>query len=644
MYLRKVQPRGRGRKQVYWELVESYRTAKGSRQRTVAYLGKLGSKQVSGWQKLTGQVNGRVGWMPGLFDEVDCDESESNHFEVVDIKRVAIQRLRNFGDVYLGWTLWRMLGLDSLLSGQMAMGREQVAWSTVAAILCIARFCRPASELHIEKHFYPQSALEDLLGVNASLVHTDRLYAGLDQLLPMKKRIEQHLRRRLGELFKLSYDLLLYDLTSTYFEGQCAANPMARRGYSRDSRGDCPQVVIALIVTTDGYPLGYEVFDGNTADSATVQQIVTKVEQEHGQADRIWVMDRGNVSEKNLAFIRGRGGQYIVGTPKALLRKVQGQGGQVSESGWQQVREGIEVKTVTLPVLPVEESDTSHANGEEATKGGEADTNHSNEVNATNSSAATIETLILCRSADRVVKESAMLGRFTTKLEQGLKKLADAAAKGRLKDPATANRRLGRLLEKNWRAAGCFQVDINPIPQPAGKAKLQITWKRDEQAKLALCGCYLLRTNLPNPDPAKLWRQYIQLTDAEWAFRITKDELELRPIWHQHADRVQAHILVCFIAYAMWKTLTGWMNASGLGDAPRPLVEELSTIKSADVLLPTRQKSDNTPGPILVARCVTRPDEHQRILLGRLGLSFPNQLKRFHLEQPSTQQTTATQM
>lgn len=661
MYLRKVRPRGRSKKQVYWELVESYRTAKGSRQRTVAYLGKLGGREITGWQKLTGQINGRGMPMPGLFDgRVDpfCEESKSNHFELVEIKRVAIQRLRNFGDVYLGWTLWRMLGLDELLSERMPVGREQVPWATVAAILCIARFCRPSSELHVEKHFYPQSALEDLLGVNPSLVHTDRLYAGLDQLLPMKKAIEQHLRRRLGELFKLSYDVLLYDLTSTYFEGQCAANPMARRGYSRDSRPDCPQVVIALIVTSDGYPLGYEVFDGNTADSTTVEQIVTKVEQEHGQANRIWVMDRGNVSEKNLAFIRAGGGQYIVGTPKAMLRKVQG---QVSEEGWQQVREGIEVKTVTLPVT---ESDTSNVNVSQATTRGESGKSNANAEQATTGSAATTETLILCRSADRVVKESAMLGRFTNKLEQGLKKLAEAAAKGRLKDPATANRRLGRLLEKNWRASGCFQVEIAPVPEPADPVdnpnagndkrknkknqpkppKLHITWTRNEQPKLALCGCYLLRTNLPNPDPARLWRQYIQLTDAEWAFRITKDELELRPVWHQHADRVQAHILVCFIAYAMWKTLTGWMNASGLGDAPRPLVEELSTIKSADVLLPTRQNPGNIPGPTLVARCVTRPDEHQRVLLDRLGLSLPNQLNRFHLEEPPTRQTPANQM
>jgi hypothetical protein len=591
MYLRKVYPgrRGRKSKQVYWELVESYRTAKGSRQRVVAYLGKLSRKEVSGWQKLSGHLNGHPPSPPGLFDVCNTDaQSDADDVQLVDVKSVAVQRLRRFGEVFLAWTLWRMLGLDDLLAREMPVGREQVPWATVAAILCISRFCRPSSELHIEKHFYPQSALEDLLGVEPPLVHTDRLYAGMDELLKQKKAIEQHLRQRLGELFQLSYDLLLYDLTSTYFEGRCAANPKATRGYSRDSRPDCPQVVIALIVTTDGYPLGYEVFSGNTADSTTVQQIVKKVEDEHGKLNRIWVMDRGNVSEANLAFIRERGGRYIVGTPKAMLRQVQG---QITDEGWQQVREGIEVKVV------------------KTTTAGAKDANKANEEQAT-------ETLVLCRSQDRVVKE-------------------------RLKDLETANRRLGRLLEKNWRAGNCFQVNIAAIAQPSTKAKLLVSWTKDQQLKHALCGCYLLRTNLPQPDPVTLWRQYIQLVDAEWAFRISKDELELRPIWHQHDDRVQGHILVCFIAYAMWKTLGGWMTASGLGDAPRPLVEELSTIKSADVMLPTRQ-SDGSDGTTLVVRCVTRPDEHQEVLLGRLGIELPNHLKRFRMEE--SQAATAVAM
>jgi len=603
MYLRKIRPRGRGKKQVYWELVESYRTVRGSRQRTVAYLGKLSRKEISGWQKISGNLDGcsPVSALPGLFDG-DDEPDQAEDVQLVDVKSVSVSRLRNFGDVFLAQTLWRVLGLDALLARRMPAGRELVPWASVAEILCVARFCRPSSELHIEKHFYPQSALEDLLGVDPLQVHTDRLYAGLDELLKQKKAIEQHLRQRMGELFELSHDVLLYDLTSTYFEGQCAANPKAKRGYSRDSRPDCPQVVIALIVTTEGYPLGYEVFAGNTADSTTVQGIVDKVEAEHGKLNRIWVMDRGNVSEANLAFIRQRGGRYIVGTPKAMLRKVQS---DLTNDGWQQVREGIDVKVVRPEGA------------------GARSTNRAKEDNAIKEDAT--ETFVLCRSADRVAKESAMLDRFVQRLELGIQKLA---ASGRLKDLDTANRRLGRLLEKNWRASGCFQVSITPIPQPATKAKLIVNWTRDDQAKQELCGCYLLRTNLPDPDPVALWQQYIQLVDAEWAFRITKDELQLRPVWHQHDQRVQGHILVCFIAYAMWKTLAGWMRHSGLGDAPRPLVEELSAIKSADVQLPTRQ-TDSTPGPTLVVRCVTRPDEHQSVLLNRLGIELPNHLKRF---------------
>jgi len=591
MYLRKVRPRGRGRKQVYWELVESYRTAQGSRQRTIAYLGKLSGKELGGWQKLSDRLNGQGSSLPGLFEASVADET--CEVERVDLKDLRLQRLRRFGDVYLAWVLWRMLGLDALLGGQMPQGRHEVPWATVAAILCIARFCRPGSELFIEKHFYPSTALDDLLGVDAEKVHTDRLYAGLDELLKQKKAIEQHLRQRLGQLFELSYDVLLYDLTSTYFEGQCAANPMAKRGYSRDSRGDCPQVVIALIVTTDGYPLGYEVFDGNTADSTTVQQIVQKVESEHGKANRIWVMDRGNVSEANLAFLRERGGQYIVGTPKARLRKVQG---QITAEGWRQVREGIEVKLVKLS-----EADAS-------------------------------ETRVLCRSEDRITKESAMLERFVKRMEEGLATLKKSAQSGRLGELEVAHQRLGRMQEKNWRAAACFDVTITPIERPEGKARLLVQWKQDEQAKRDLCGCYRLRTNLGEPDAVKLWQQYIQLVDAEWAFRISKDELELRPIWHQTKARVQGHLLVCFIAYAMWKALGGWMQASGLGEAPRPLVEELSNIKSGDVVLPTRNP-DGSAGPTLVVRCVSRPEEHLAVLLSRLGIQVPNQLTRFCLMQ-----------
>ncbi len=592
MFLRRIRPQGKGRRQEYWVLLESYRTPKGSRHRVVAYLGKLSAREVNGWQKLAGRVEGKTLPGPGLFDpptDEGFDEVAS-----VDLKNIRLANVREFGQVYLAWVLWRMLGLDRLLRDLMPHGLEEVPWSVTASILCIARFCHPSSELHIERHFYPKSALADLLDVAPAQVQTDRLYRGLDHLLKQKKAVERHLRQRLGQLFDLSFDILLYDLTSTYFEGLCAANPMARRGYSRDSRPDCPQVVIALIVTTDGYPLGYEVFDGNTVDSTTVQKIVEKVESEHGKSQRIWVMDRGNVSAANLSFIRERGGRYIVGTPKAMLRQVQG---ELSAEGWKQVREGIQVKVVRC--------EDPH------------------KLDAT-------ETLVLCRSEDRVNKESAMLDRFIKRMDEGLTAMSKSATSGRLRDASTAHERLGRLREKNWRAGACFDVKI-----VENDGKLSITWTRNEQAKRELCGCYLLRTNLPEADPIQLWQQYIQLVDAEWAFRITKDELELRPIWHQNQDRVQAHILVCFIAYAMWKTLGGWMKASGLGDSPRELLEEMAAVKSGDVLLPTRG-ADGSAAQTLLIRCVTQPDEHTAVLLNRLGIELPNHLRRERLELPAS--------
>jgi transposase len=349
-------------------------------------------------------------------------------------------------------------------------------------------------------------------------------------------------------------------------------------------------VCIGLVVTTDGIPLGYEVFAGNTNDATTIETIVTAMEGKYGRAERVWVMDRGMVSEKNLAFLRERGGAYIVGTPKALLRQFER---HLTDKGWQEVQAGVEVKLVPGP--------------------------------------AGAETFILARSVDRRAKEKAMHERFIGRLEAGLQKLATAAEKGRLRDASIAHQRLGRLKERYWRAAGAFEVQVTPIPKPADKARLSITWTPNERwqewAGLSE-GCYLLRTNLTETDPAVLWKRYIQLTEAEWAFRITKDELEIRPVWHQHEDRVQAHILVCFLAYALWKTLAQWMRASGLGDAPRTLVEEFAKIKSGDVVLKARW-TDGREHPVRV-RCVTTPDKAQKLLLHRLGLTLPQRLRTVH--------------
>lgn len=591
MFLRRCDRRKNGKRHSYWALVESYRTARGSRQRVIAYLGELRGGERSGWAQLGRTLSGRRRTRPerSLFDPPHYDDPDEDEEVLVRLKDVRFERLRDFGEVWLAWGVWRLLGLDKLLERVMQGGREDVAWPTVAAILAIARFCEPSSELHIEATWYRRTALEDLLGVAVEKVHTDRLYAGLDRLLPHKEAIEKHLKGRLGDLFDLKYDLLLYDITSTYFEGEAAGNPMAQRGYSRDRRPDCVQVCIGLVVTDDGIPLGYEVFAGNRNDATTVDAIIASMEAKYGRADRVWVMDRGMVSEENLRRLRERNGSYIVGTPKAMLRQFEQ---HLTEKDWHVVQAGVEVKLVPSP------------EGE--------------------------ETFILTRSADRREKEQGIHQRFAGRLEAGLRRMQAAAESGRLKDEGVANRRLGRLMQQCWRAAGAFEVRIEKLKRPQGKARLKISWTRNRRwqdwATLSE-GCYLLRSNLTGIDPGTLWKRYIQLTEAEWAFRITKDELAIRPIWHQKQERVKAHILVCFLAYVLWKTLAQWMRRSGLGDAPRTLIAELSKIKSGDVVLPTQGRSGQRPRTIRL-RCVTEPDDAQKVLLHRLGVTLPRRLRR----------------
>jgi transposase len=589
MFLRRCERKKNGKKHTYWALVESYRTARGSRQRVVAHLGELTAGEETGWAKLGQHLDGKQAARRPQLSLFDPPPPEPCLQEPVAVRLsgVRLERLRDFGDVWLAWGLWRMLGLDELLEKLIESGREDVSWGTVAAILTIARFCEPSSELHIEEKWYRRTALEDLLGVAPEKVHTDRLYAGLDRLLPHKEALEKHLRQRLGELFELKCDLLLYDITSTYFEGDAEGNPLAQRGYSRDSRPDRPQVCIGLVVTEEGFPLGYEIFAGNTHDSTTVQGIIQAMEKKYGSLSRVWVMDRGMVSEENLQFLRERGGKYIVGTPKAMLTQFEQ---HLTEQNWTTAQAGVEVKLVPSPT------------GQ--------------------------ETFLLARSADRREKERAMHEKFSARLEAGLQKMQSAAESGRLKEERVAGERLGRLKEKNWRASHVFDVTMKRLDTPRGKQTLQITWSRNARfaqwAELSE-GCYLLRSNLADVDAATLWKRYIQLTEAEWAFRIAKDELEIRPIWHQKEDRVKAHILVCFLAYAMWKTLAGWMAGAGLGDAPRTLLYELAKIKSGDVVLPAKDAdgSERT----LHLRCVTEPDPAQKQLLHRLGLPLPRRLR-----------------
>jgi len=572
MYLRPTYVRKNGRREAYWRLVESYRTQRGPRQRTVAYLGQIDEADRLGVQQAT---EPRIASSQRrLFAE---SEAQPRYVEI-DRTRVRVENCRQFGGPWLALELVKKLGLHEFLKRAMPPGQEHVPWSLTALILVIARLCEPSSELRIAEHFSRHSALADLLGVPIEKVGYKRLDRGLDELLPHKPALETFLKERFGELFGIDYDLLLYDVTSTYFEGQANANPLAKRGYSRDHRPDCKQVCIGLVVTRCGLPLGYEVFAGNRHDSTTLEEIVETMEGRYGKAQRIWVLDRGMVSEDNIEFLKAGGRRYIVGTPKCQLKRFEQ---QLLSQDWRAIREGLEVKLCPCP-------------------------------------AGSEETFVLCRSRDRREKEQAMHARFEQRIEEGLVKIAASCGKRR-QQAAVIERRVGRLLGQNTRAAGLFDVQV--CADRNGNA--QITWKKVETwrawAQLSE-GSYVLRSNVRDWSDEDLWRAYIQLTEAEAAFRIQKSDLSIRPVWHHKEDRVLAHILVCFLAYVLWKFLGQLCQKAGLGDEPRRVLAELSELRAVDVILPTKD------GPEIRTRCVTQPSDHQKILLNRLRLELPSRL------------------
>lgn len=575
MYLRRCFRVKDGKRHAYWALVQSVRTARGPRQQLIAYLGEMDQQGrlalLQAAEPLEQDRQAR------LFDSPES--SSPKQWVEVDVESVRVVNCRSFGGAWLGLEILRKLGLVALLEKVMPPGREDVPWPMMALVLVLCRLCDPSSELHVAEHSFEHSAISDLLGIPSEKVNDDRLYRALDELLPHKAEMEKHLKQRLGELFDLSYDLLLYDVTSTYFEGQAAANPLAQRGYSRDNRSDCKQVCIALVVSRCGYPLGYEVFAGNRSDVTTLQEIVTTMEGKYGKADRIWAMDRGMISEANIKFLKQEGRRYIVGTPKGMLKRYER---ELRQGPWELVRQGLEVKRCPAP-------DGS-------------------------------ETFILCRSEDRRLKESAMHQKFEKRIEEGLQRIVAACGKRR-EDPIKIARRVGRLLGQNTRSAGLFAVEVTA--GPTGGA--QVSWQKQEgwrEWSHLSEGCYLLRSNVNDWSGKELWQAYMQLSEAmEGAFRIQKSDLELRPIWHQKQERVEAHILVCFLAYVLWRTLAGMCRLAGLGDEPRKVLEELGKIQVVDVVMPTRA------GVELRRRYVQRPTDHQAILLQRLGLCLPRRLE-----------------
>ena len=527
----------------------------------------------------------------------------------VNVAGMRVENCRQFGGPWLAMELVRQLQLDEFLQRELAEGREDVSWSLSSLILVIARLLDPGSELYTAEQWYPKTALPELLGVPVDCVYENRLYRTLDKLLPLKDRLQVFLKERLGRLFQLEYDILLYDVTSTFFEG--AANfPMAQRGYSRDQRSDCKQVCIGLVVSRCGMPLGYEVFPGNTADVTTVQTIVGLMEERYGKSNRIWVMDRGMISEENMSFLRQEGRRYVVGTPKPLLKQHE----QVLLSNdWHKIRDGIEVKI--FPVPPDDDDDGEMANNEAASGG---------------SRPVVEERFILCRSRDRIKKDEAIVRRFEERIEKQLQAMTSRCEKQR-RDIQKVERELGRLLGKNSRAAKLFDVQVTR--REDGGAKL--TWKKNDEYRdwvTLSAGCYLLRTNILDWTDEELWKTYMQLTEAEAAFRIQKSDLRIRPIWHQKEERVLAHILVCFLAYVLWKMLGQLCRKAGLGDEPRRVLDELAEIRLIDVVLPTRD------GHEIRQRCVSNPTDHQKILLDHLKLRLPKRMK-FHGGTPPEKQS-----
>ena len=593
MFLRTHQRNKDGKDHTYWSLVETVRTSNGPRQRTLCYLGELNSSAQGRWLKTIEVFNeqGEAEQLKLFPSHLEPPVDDPQVARVL-VNRVRLERTRQFGACFLGWEMWKRLALDRFFEEAVDGDPADVPWSRVAALLAINRLCAPGSELAVEQRWYPSTALDDLLDIEEGKVNDTRLYRSLDRILPHKTKLERHLKERYGELFGAEFDVLLYDLTSTYVEGAAEKNPMMCRGYSRDHRPDCQQMVIALIVNNEGFPFSYETFDGNRADVSTMETILRMVERKYGKARRIWVMDRGIVSEENLKAIRSRSGQYLVGTPRSQMKQFET---ELLKDDWTKVRPDVEGKQVAVP------------QGE--------------------------ETYILCRTAGRKEKEKAIRKRFSTKMELDLQRLQKTIAAGRLKDRNKMERRLGKIQARHSQVNDLFEVALRDTPEG-----VRLFWEIKKERKTwrdLREGAYMLRTNLQAESAQDLWSKYMQLTEAEASFRALKSELSIRPLFHQKEPRVKAHVMVAFLGYALWVTLKHVLKRrpaivpkpsdSGVDNAqpmsPMKALALLSTLQSADIVLPT------TDGREIRLRRITEPSLEQKSLLQQLGISLPERLK-----------------
>ncbi|HEY5027546.1 MAG TPA: IS1634 family transposase [Candidatus Angelobacter sp.] len=562
-----------GKRHVYYSLTESLRVSrKRVVQRTVLHLGELNTTQVERWQRTIEAIHedgqrrqlrlftDREGQVPVAADDVA---------EVI-LSSLVVRRPRRFGDCWIGCKLWEDLGLRAFWQDALGEQRGEVPWAKVVELLVVNRLCDPRSELFIHEKWFPQTAMDLLLDSTAAVAEKDRLYRALDRMVAHKDALERHLADKWRDLFGASFDVLLYDLTSTYFEGEAEGVEKAARGYSRDHRPDCAQLVIAIVVTPEGFPLSYEVFDGNRADVTTLEAMLDQVEAKHGRARRIWVFDRGIVSEANLQRLRERGGQYVVGTPRHRLGDYEK---ELLEGSWQQINESVQVQLI----------------------------------------AQDQETYVLARSVERAKKEEAMRWRQIRGLMRDLVRLRRSIRKGTLADSDKVLMRLGRLSERWPRAWHDVSTDWKE-----GK----LSWHWDRQAlRLAQHrdGAYLLRTNLSDHRPEALWRMYVQLTEVEAVFRALKSELAIRPIWHWVGPRVEAHVLVAFLGYCLWVCLKQKLKASAPGLSPWQLLDQFQRIVQVEVWFKLK-----AGGAICLPR-ITQPEPAQAMIMHQLNWSLPEQ-------------------
>jgi transposase len=577
MHLKVHRRKKDGKEHRYFSIVESRRV---SRQRvvhrTVVYLGEINDSQQAAWRKTLEVFDEKKQDFTTLSLFPDDRAMGASEVEALQVKlgEMQLEKPRAFGGCWLGCELWRQLGLDEFWQAKLPAGREDVPWEKVLRLLVVNRLLDPGSEFRVHRQWFDQTAMAELLGTDFAVAEKDRLYRCLDRLLEHKAELFQHLRQRWQDLFVTHFDVLFYDLTSTYFEGEAEEIEKAKRGYSRDHRPDCLQVIIALVITPEGFPLAYEVMDGNTSDRTTLRGFLDHMEKTYGQAQRVWVMDRGIPTEALLAEMRdpARPVFYLVGTPKG---RVHQHAKKWLDLPWRQVRESVQVKLY----------------GHEG------------------------ELYVLARSEGRQAKEKAIRRKRLARLLHKLRVMRRSLPK---RDQLLL--RLGAAKKEAGRAFGFVTLRVPKTDQEVTRQTFTFATDKEKLRRAEQHdGHYLLRSNLTGEDPAVLWERYVQLTQIEAAFKTMKSELGLRPIYHQLGHRVEAHILVAFLAYCLLVTLKNRLQALAPGLTPRAVLETLAPIQMLDVMFPT------TDGRRLVMPRYTQPTPQQKLLLHQLRLSLPDQ-------------------